>query len=154
MSYDESLEERSVASIRATVAAKLRKVGSQEFRSIQRIENYNCNNDVAVLPTVDNVFGAIAGALEEAGIFGDYSTVGGVIKKLITKGRLNNLKWIAHHIGCACQGVATGEKVAEQILTIDEAGRPQYQPARTRPDLFAPDGWLQPLRPMAKHITG
>jgi len=130
MSYNESLEERSVASIRAAVADTFRSYGNKEFQTIERIEGYSCNNDVANLPTVGNVFGAVAGALEDTGVFGDYSTVGEVIKKLIGDDQRDKIKWIAHHIGCSCLGLATGESIAEQILTIDTAGRPRYVPGQ------------------------
>lgn len=135
MLLDESLGGRSVASIRAAVADTLRKRGNEEFLTIERIEDYSCNNDVADLPTTGNVFGAIAGALEDTGVSGDYSTVGEVVKKLIGHDQHNKIKWFAHHIGCSCLGLVTGETVAEQILTLDEAGRPRYVPgqAKTRP---------------------
>ena len=129
MPFDESLEERSVASIRAAVADTLRKHGNKQFQTIERIEDYSCNNDVANLQTAGNVFAAIADALEDTGVFGDYSTVGEVVKKLIGQDRHNGIQWIAHHLGCACLGLATGETVAEKILTLDEAGRPRYVPA-------------------------
>lgn len=128
MPFDESLEERSVASIRAAVADTLRKSGNKEFQSIERIEDYSCNNDVAGLQTAGTVFAAIADALEDNSVFGDYSTVGEVIKKLIGADQHNNIKWIAHHIGCSCLGFATGETVGERILTLDKAGRPRYVP--------------------------
>ncbi|MDH3239172.1 MAG: hypothetical protein OEO83_00755 [Alphaproteobacteria bacterium] len=128
MPFDESLEVRSVASIRAAVADALRKCGNKEFQTIERIEDYSCNNDVANLQTAGTVFAAIADALEDTGVFGDYSTVGEVIKKLIGQDQQNKTKWIAHHIGCSCLGLATGETVAEKILTLDLAGRPRYVP--------------------------
>ena len=112
MSFDISLEERSVASIRAAVADTFRKSGNKEFQTIERIEDYSCNNDVADLPAAGTVFAAIADALEDTGVFGDYSTVGEVIKKLIGQGQHNDIKWIAHHLGCSCLGLVTGETVA------------------------------------------
>ena len=144
MSFDASLGGRSVASIRAAVADTFRKHGNMEFQTINRIEDYSCNNDVANLPAAGNVFGAIAEALEDTGVFGDYSTVGAVIKKLIDRDQHNKIQWIAHHLGCACLGVATGETVAEKILTLDQAGRPQYVPGPlwTRPGL---PGSLEPM---------
>lgn len=131
MLFDESLGERSVARIRADVADALRKYGDEKFQTIERIEDYSCNNDVANLQTAGNVFGAIADALENTGVFGDYSTVGGVIKKLIGQDQQNRIQWIAHHIGCSCLGVATAETVAEKILTLDEAGIPRYVPGKS-----------------------
>lgn len=128
MLFNELPGERPAASIRAAVADTFRKYGDKEFQTIERIEDYSCNNDVADLQTAGNVFGAIADALEDTGVFGDYSTVGEVVKKLIDRDQQNRIRWIAHHIGCACLGVATGETVAEQILTLDQAGRPQYVP--------------------------
>lgn len=128
MPFDESLEERSVASIRAAVAESLRQYGNKQFQTIERIEDYSCNNDVAGLPTAGTVFAAIADALEDTGVFGDYSTIGEVIKKLIEGDQNNRIQWIAHHIGCSCLGLATGETVAGQILTLDQAGRPRYVP--------------------------
>ncbi len=128
MSFDISLEERSVASIRAAVADTFRKSGNKEFQTIERIEDYSCNNDVADLPAAGTVFAAIADALEDTGVFGDYSTVGEVIKKLIGQGQHNDIKWIAHHLGCSCLGLVTGETVAGKILTLDQAGRPRYVP--------------------------
>ncbi len=144
MAFDASPEGRSVASIRATVADTFRQYGDKQFQTIERIEDYSCNNDVANLPTAGNVFGAIAGALEDTGVFGDYSTVGEVVKKLIDRDQHNKIQWIAHHLGCACLGVATGETVAEKILTLDQAGRPQYVPGPlwTRPGL---PGSLEPM---------
>lgn len=126
MPFDESLGERSLASIRMAVADRLRKYENEKFQTIERIEDYSCNNDVANLGTAGNVFGAIADALEDAGVFGDYSTVGEVVKRLVGSDRHNSIQWIAHHIGCSCLGLATGETVAEKILTLDKAGRPLY----------------------------
>ena len=144
MAFYASPGERSVASIRAAVAETFRQYGDKQFQTIERIEDYSCNNDVANFPTTGNVFGAIAGALEDTGVFGDYSTVGEVVKKLIDRDQHNKIQWIAHHLGCACLGVATGETVAEKILTLDQAGRPQYVPSPlwTRPGL---PGSLEPM---------
>ena len=144
MAFDASPGGRSVASIRAAVAETFRQYGDKQFQTIERIEDYSCNNDVANLPTAGNVFGAIAGALEDTGVFGDYSTVGEVVKKLIDRDKHNKIQWIAHHLGCACLGVATGETVVEKILTLDQAGRPQYVPSPlwTRPGL---PGSLEPV---------
>lgn len=144
MTFDESLGERSAAGIRAAVAGTFRQYGKKEFPTIERIEDYSCNNDVAALPTAGNVFGAIADALENNGVFGDYSTVGEVIKKLIDRDQENRIQWIAHHIGCACLGVATGETVAEQILTLDQAGRPVYVPGQSETR----------RRPALQHLVG
>jgi len=131
MPFDVSLEERSVASIRSAVADTLRKCGNKQFQTIERIEDYSCNNDVANLPTAGTVFAAIADALEDTGVSGDYSTVGEVIKKLIGQDQQNKTKWIAHHLGCACLGLVTGQTVAGKILTLDQAGRPRYVPGQS-----------------------
>ncbi len=133
MPFDESRGELSLAEIRAAVAHTLRRHGDREFPTIERIEDYSCNNDVADLPAAGTVFAAIGDALEDNGVFGDYSTIGKVIDKLISGDQHDKIKWIAHHLGCACFGLATGKSVAGKILSIDSAGKPRYTPGGYAP---------------------